>query len=164
MRFRKDYILGSDRQISQNAAVRDPRHNSNHFMVMGCLRGASPREQYCYLGSRTRLPLCPSVRQTRAQADKLFSELQRAVTKPDKHTARHNLWMSVETWRLADKRVSIQWEPGRDQRQIRRLGRAIRSFIKEDRRRRVTTAGEEVESLLNGTPPLPHEAWRRMQG
>ena len=50
VRSRTDYILGSDRQIIQNVAVRDPRHNSNHFMVMVCLCGASPREHSRYLG------------------------------------------------------------------------------------------------------------------
>ena len=50
MRSRTDYILESDLQIIQNVAVRDPQHNSNHFMVMGCLRGASPREHLRYLG------------------------------------------------------------------------------------------------------------------
>ena len=41
---RKDYILGSDHHIFQNMAVQDLRHNSNHYMVMGCLRVTSPRE------------------------------------------------------------------------------------------------------------------------
>ena len=39
-----DYILGSDRRIFRNVTVRDPRHDSNHFMVMGCLQGSYPRE------------------------------------------------------------------------------------------------------------------------
>ena len=30
-----DYILVSDQQIFQNVAVRDPRHNSDHIMVLG---------------------------------------------------------------------------------------------------------------------------------
>ena len=106
--------MGSDHQIIQNVAVWDPRHNSDHFMVMGCLRGASPREHYRYLGSRKRLPLLPPVRQTRTQADKIFSELQRAVPKSDKQTARHNTWISAETWRLVDERFSMQQEPGQD--------------------------------------------------
>ena len=114
VRSRTDYIMGSDRRIIQNVAVWDPRHNSDHFMVMGCLRGASPREHYRYLGSRKRLPLLPPVRQTRTQADKIFSELQRAVPKSDKQTARHNTWISAETWRLVDERFSMQQEPGQD--------------------------------------------------
>ena len=38
-----DYILRSDRRIFQNVAVWDPRQNSNHFMVVGCLCESSSR-------------------------------------------------------------------------------------------------------------------------
>ena len=113
-----DYILGSDNQIFQNVAVQDLRHNSDHFMVMGCFHGAPPREHSCYLGRRTCLPIRPPVCQTRTWADNLFSELRRAISKPDKWMARHNSWISVETWRLVNERVSTRREPGWDQRRL----------------------------------------------
>ena len=47
---------------------------------------------------------------------------------------------------------------------IRRLGRAIRENLQGDRKRRVETAGTDVESLLGGEPPNPKEAWRRLKG
>ena len=125
-------------------AVRDPSHNSDHFMVMECLRGDSPREHACYLRHRIRLLLRPPRHQTRTWADKLFAELRRAVPKTDKRTALHNSWISAETWRLVDERVSTRREPGRNQRRLQRLGRDIRELLKEDRRRRAKTAGEEV--------------------
>ena len=40
VRSRTDYILGTDRRLLQNVAVRDPRHNTDHYMVLGCLPGA----------------------------------------------------------------------------------------------------------------------------
>ena len=83
-RSRTDYILGSDRQIFQDVAVWDPRHHSDHLMVVGILHGASRREQSKYLGIRTRLPLRPPRRQTRMRAEKIFSELQRAIPKQEK--------------------------------------------------------------------------------
>ena len=43
VRSRTDYILGIDRSLFWNVSVRDPRHNTNHFMVLGCLR-STPRE------------------------------------------------------------------------------------------------------------------------
>ena len=106
--------MGSDHQIIQNVAVWDPRHNSDHFMVVGSLSVASPRERSNYLGIRTHLPMCPPVRQTRTRADELFGELRHTVPKPDKRAARHNLWISAETWRLANKRVFTRREPARD--------------------------------------------------
>ena len=37
VRSQTDYILGTDRRLFTNVAVRDPRYNSNHYMVMGML-------------------------------------------------------------------------------------------------------------------------------
>ena len=85
-----DYILISDRRIFQNVAIRDPRHNYDHFMVVGYLRGYSLSEHSHYLRCRTRLPLRPSERQTRMQVDKFFTEFRRSAPKPDKRTARPN--------------------------------------------------------------------------
>ena len=65
------------------------------------------------------------------------------------------LHISEETWRLVDERVSMRRYPGQDQRLLQQLGRAIRESLKEDRQRRVTTEGEEVEILLTGDPPPP---------
>ena len=158
------HILGSDCSIFQNVVVRDPRHNSDQFIAVGSLPGASPREHYNYLGIRIRLPLHPPGLQMRTRADELFSELRRAVPKWDKRAARHKSWISAETWRLVNKRVSMVREPGRDQQRLRRLGRAIRVYLKADRQQWVTTSGEEVESLLTRDPPLPREDWMRMWG
>ena len=47
---------------------------------------------------------------------------------------------------------------------IRRLGRAIRASLKGYRKRRVETAGTDVEALLGGDPPNAKEAWIRLQG
>ena len=56
VRSQMDYILGSNRRIFQNVAVWDPRNNSEHYMVMGCLLYAYLGRHSNYLGRRTRLP------------------------------------------------------------------------------------------------------------
>ena len=114
VRSQTDYILESNCRIFQNMSVWEPRHNSDHFMVVGCLHGASPREHSHYLGCSTHLPLRLPGRQTRTRAHKLFAEFWRVVLKPNKWTARHNSWISAETWRLVNKRVSTRQEPGKD--------------------------------------------------
>ena len=40
VQYRTDYSLGTDRRIFRNVTVRDPRHNSDHYMVLGCLPSA----------------------------------------------------------------------------------------------------------------------------
>ena len=42
VRSRTDYILGIDSRLFQNVVVRDARHNKDHYLVLGCLRGAAP--------------------------------------------------------------------------------------------------------------------------
>ena len=43
VRSRTDYLLGTDRSLFRNMSVRYPRYNTNHFMVVGCLRSAPAR-------------------------------------------------------------------------------------------------------------------------
>ena len=44
VRYRTNYILGTDRHLFGNVSVRDPMHNSDHYMVLGCLHSASLKE------------------------------------------------------------------------------------------------------------------------
>ena len=82
VRSRTDYILGFDRRIFQNVAVWDLGHNSDHYMVMGCLRGASSKEHSNYLRRRKCPPHFPPELQTRTWEDKIFADLRRAVLNP----------------------------------------------------------------------------------
>ena len=50
VRSRTDYIMGKDRRLFKNVAVRDPRHNSDHYMVLGCLPSAPLLATKRYLG------------------------------------------------------------------------------------------------------------------
>ena len=60
-------------------------------------------------------------------------------------------------WRLVEESVSVRWDPVRDQTLIRRLRCAISASLKEDQRRRMEEAGEEVEQLIGLEPPLHWE-------
>ena len=163
VRFRTDYILGTDRRLFWKVSVWDPWHNTNHYMVLGCLCSAPKREHTKYLMGRKRLPLRPPSNPTRE--DGIFAALRRAVPKPHARERRKNGWILEDTWRLVDERVSARRKK-RDhtQARIRRLSRAIAASLKGDRRRIVETAGEEVEALLGADPPMPRETWQRLKG
>ena len=100
-----DYILGTDGRLFGNVYVRDPRHNSYYYMVLGCLISASLREHVRYLGGRKRLPLRPPTEPTRE--DRIFAALRRAILKLRAREARKNAWISAATWRLVHERVSV---------------------------------------------------------
>ena len=108
------------------------------------------------------MPLRPPKEPTRE--DNIFAVLRRAVPKVKAREARQNKWISAETWRLVDKRVSARRDPEKGQALTRRLGRAIKASLAVDRIRRADEAGEEVEALVGADPPLIQEACHRIQG
>ena len=57
VRYQTDYILGTGLCLFWNVSVRDPRHNSYHYMFLGCLYSAPLREHSRFLGGRKQLPL-----------------------------------------------------------------------------------------------------------
>ena len=160
MRSRTDYILGTYRCIFWNVTVRDPQHNSDHCLVLGCPRGTPLREHSENLGRRKEIPLWPPTTPTRE--DGLFAALRRAVPKPKARESQKKAWILAAMWRLVNKRVSARWDPARYQSLIWRLGRAINAILKGYQRRRTEVAGEEVNRLLGLDPPLQHEVWHRV--
>ena len=99
-----NYILGTDRRIFWNMSVWDPRHNTDHYMVMGFFRIAPKRENIKYLTGSKQLPLRPSSDPTRE--DRIFAALWRAVPKPHARGKRKKGWILEDTWRLVNERLS----------------------------------------------------------
>ena len=106
VRSRTDYILGTDQSPFWNVSVRDPRHNTDHYMVLGCLHSVPERKHAKYLTGRKKLPLWPPAEPTRE--DRIFVDLRKAVPKPHVMERRMKEWISKDTWRLIDKRVSTR--------------------------------------------------------
>ena len=104
VRSRTDYILGTDQSLFSNVSVWDLRHNTDHLMVVGCLRSAQAREHAKYLTGQKKLLLQPPTNPTRE--DRIFAAVRRAVPKPHAREQRTGEWISEETWRLFDERVS----------------------------------------------------------
>ena len=157
-----DYILGTDHRLFGNVSVRDPRHNSDHYMVLDCLHSTSMTDHKRYLRGKKNLPLQQPTKPTRE--DKIFSALRRAFPKPRAREARKNEWILAETWRLIDERVSAPQDTAKGQNIIRRLGCAIKTSLTADRRRLAEEAEVEVEALVGADPPLIQEAWHRIKG
>ena len=88
VRSRTDYILGTDCRLFWNESVWDPRQNTDHYMVLGCLHSAPEREHTKYLTGRKRLPLQTPADPTRE--DGIFAALRRAVPKPHARERRKN--------------------------------------------------------------------------
>ena len=152
MRSWTDYILGTDLRLFGNVSVRDPMHNSDHYLVLGCLHSAYLKKHMWYLGGRKKIPLRLPTEPTRE--DEIFAALQRAVPKAWAQEARRNEWILAATWRLVNERVSAHRYPEKGHTIIRRLGRSTKASLTIDRRRRAEEAGSEVEALVGADPQL----------
>ena len=86
VRSRTDYILETDSRLFKNVAVRDPRHNSYHYMVLGCLPSAPLLVTKQYLGGQKRWPVRPPTEPS--QTDTPFAALRRSVPKPTPREVR----------------------------------------------------------------------------
>ena len=86
-----------------------------------------------------RLPKKPT------RVDQLFVALRRAAPKAQPRAVRRNAWISEETWRLVNERVSARRDPRKGQALKRRLGRAVKASLAADLKPRADEAGAEVE-------------------
>ena len=91
MRSLTDRILGTDRHIFKNVAIRDPIHNTNHYMVMWCLCDMNPRDHQHYLGLRARLPLYTPKQPS--HEDSLLISLRQVVTKTPERERAYASWI-----------------------------------------------------------------------
>ena len=126
----EDDILGTDQSFFRNVSIRDPRHNTDHYMVLGYLRSDPEKEHAKYLSGRKKLPLWSPAEPTRE--DVIFAALRRAVPKPHGMERRMNNWISKETWKIVDKRVSAQ-QGSRVQARIWSPSRSIVASLNGDR-------------------------------
>ena len=156
VRSRADYLLGTDRHLFRNISARDPRYNTDHYTILGCLRSATLREHTQYLRRRKWSPLCLPGAPTREE--QLFADLRQAIPKPPVREQRHNSWISAAMWRLINMIVSVHRETDRDQRRLHGLGRQIRASLQEDRCCRAESAGTAIDPPLASEPPLVKEA------
>ena len=151
----------TDRSLFWNVSVWHPRHITDQYMVLGCLRSSPKREHAKYLSGSKNLTRCPPAEPTRE--DGIFADLRRSVPKSHVRERRMNESISEDTWRIVNDRVSAR-RGTRVQASILRLRRAIMASLKGDSKMMVETGGEKVETLLGAYPPNPREACRRLKG
>ena len=80
-----------------NVVVRGPHHNSDHFVVLGCLLRCPSQENKSYLGSWWRFPLKPSEMAIGTRVETLFRELHEAISLPNTRTFPWTMAISKET-------------------------------------------------------------------
>ena len=132
-----DYILGTDSCLFQNVLVRDARHNTYYYLVLGCLCRAKPAAHLRSLWKRTRLPIRTPA--TPDKSDRMFDEIRRAIPKPAQKERHHQAWISPDTWSLID--TSMEVFRRRDQWISQDLARAIKAALHWEWRRWAAESG-----------------------
>jgi hypothetical protein len=94
---RCDYLLGTDRRTFLNVCLKDPRFDSDHFMVLGTVRSAPQKENGEYLRGRKRFPIKYPTAGPLSKAETLFEDLRLSAEKPDVVARRQASWISAET-------------------------------------------------------------------
>ena len=153
------YILVTYRCLLQNMVVRDARHNRDHYLILDCLRGATPTTNSCYLGKCTRFPIKPPT--TVDDVDSLFAEIQLTITKPTQQDRLRQALISPEFYCLIDTWIAACLTG--DHWITRGFNRLIKASFQEDQHQRASKAGSTVESSLASAPPLIQEVWIWMQ-
>ena len=59
-----DYILWTYSRLFRSVSVWEYRHNSDYFVVIGCICGAALRDISSYLGQYRWFPLRPLIQKT----------------------------------------------------------------------------------------------------
>ena len=162
LRSQLDYILGTYHCLSRNLSAQDPRHNSDHYMVLGCLRSTPLMEHTEYLGRRTSIPLRAPTNLTRE--DRLFAALLMETPKPKATEERKNDWISEAKFRFIVERFSARRYPAQDQTILQSLGCTINTILKADRKKITEEAGGTIEKLLGEDPPFPQGSLSQDEG
>ena len=74
------YIICTDSRLFQNAVIKGAWHNTDHYLVLGCLHRARPVAHLRYLGKCTYLPIRPPA--PLDKADRMFAKLRGSIPKP----------------------------------------------------------------------------------
>ena len=79
MRSWTDYIMGTESHLFRNVVVQDAKHNTDHYLLLGCLCGSTPAAHSRYLERHTRFPI--RTPETSDRVDHIFSELRRDIPR-----------------------------------------------------------------------------------
>ena len=126
---RTNYILGTDHPLLQNLAVWDTRPSIDHYLVLGCLRGAAPAAHSRYLGKQTCIPIRPP--KTPDGVDRQLSELRGGILNPPWWESPRQACISPETWRLIDTSIVLHQNKDGSQRSSKTLRHNIKVSIQE---------------------------------
>ena len=155
-----NYILGTDCRLLHTMGIRDAGHNTDNYLVLGCLCGATPAAQSRYIRKRKSSPIKPL--KTMDRVYRLFADLRGGIPKP--HWREHlcQAWILPEPWRPINTRIAALRSGY--QRNSRVLSRIMKARIQENWHWRAVKVDAVVAFPLTYDPLLIQEVWIRVRG
>ena len=80
VRSRTYYILVTERFLLQNVTVQYARHNTDHYLVLGCFHVSAPATNLRYPRKQTRFPINPLT--SLYCVNRMFTELWSVIINP----------------------------------------------------------------------------------
>ena len=127
-----DYIMVTDNRLFRDVSGRYPKHNPDHYMILGCLCRSTLREHTKYLRRCTWISLRALT--TPMREGGIFAVLWRAIPKPKACKSRKNAWILEAAWRLVNTRVSASQDHVWYQYPICILSCLINAILEADQR------------------------------
>lgn len=159
-----DYILSDVRsKFVSHRAVNPEHYNSDHRLLRSDLLIHRPDYIRRYRARRTRPPVIP-IREPHSDVELDFAAMKEA--KEERHPQpswKKRPWISEGCMTLMDDRARLIAERPTDERNstIARIKRRIKRRLRQDRKRYVKEAGDDIEALLKCKDA--NGAWQRLK-
>jgi hypothetical protein len=154
---RTDYILTRDITDFTFLKIKQPRFDSDHRMVLAGLNVDNKYREKIYITRRARLDI--KIKDA-TRVDTILEELKDEVPKRNRKVEdRKQSWISLETWKLIDQKVSARRH--RKTNLCKVLRKKIRKSLKKDREERCEKAAKEIEEYL--TKGKSKEAYAKLR-
>ena len=102
---------------------QDAWHITDHYLVLGYLRGSMPTVYSCYLKKRKLFPMNPQ--HTLGGVNCLYAVFRGFTLKPPWRYQPQLAWISPETWQVIDAKIVALWIQDGNQGRVRRLSQKI---------------------------------------
>lgn len=142
------YILGTDRRDFYNVYISETRVLTEHRMILVGLKGYRVSRNRNYCNGRSIWPIVAPKGATIQEEDAIFNNLKNGVKKSIRTAWEKATWISEAAWRLTGQRTALRQKHTADQGEIWAAMRLFQAALQEDKRRRVSNAGAEIETLV----------------
>jgi hypothetical protein len=151
-RSKVDYVLTTDRSSFRSFHLMEPRlFGSDHRCLVVEQELGRKTDEAMYVKRRSNYPIEKKKDDEMNKADRHLESLAALTTKGKTKDNRVHSWINTTTWALIDQKAEARRKGNVEL--SRKLGKAIRKALNNDRKDRIDGKAEEVQVLLDDNKP-----------